>query len=68
MKKLLILQKLKHNYKDLKMSKIYWIFIVVMAALAIFWTEETFSATTTILAPDGTVTVCQVNKNVVICV
>jgi hypothetical protein len=50
------------------MSKTYWVFITVMAALAIFWTEETFSATTTILAPDGTVTVCQVNKNVVICV
>ena len=50
------------------MNKIYWIFIVVMAALAIFWTEETFSATTTILAPDGTVTVCQISKNVVICV
>ena len=68
MKKLLILQKWKHSYKGLMMSKTYWVFITVMAALAIFWTEETFSATTTILAPDGTVTVCQVNKNVVICV
>jgi len=68
MKKLSILQKLKHNYKDLKMNKIYWIFIIVMAALAIWGTEKAIGQTTTILAPDGTVTVCQVNKNVVICV
>ena len=51
------------------MSKTDWIFITVMAALAIFWTEETFSQTTTILAPDGSVTVCQVGSNgVIICV
>lgn len=50
------------------MSKTYWIFITVMAALAIFWTEETFSQTTTILAPDGSVTVCQVYNGTVICV
>jgi hypothetical protein len=50
------------------MSKIYWIFIVVLAALAICWTEETFSQTTTILAPDGSVTVCQVSGGVIICV
>ena len=50
------------------MNKTYWVFIVVMAALAIFWTEETFSQTTTILAPDGSVTVCQVNGGVIICV
>jgi hypothetical protein len=50
------------------MNKTYWVFIVVMAALAIFWTEETFSQTTTILAPDGSVTVCQVYNGTVICV
>ena len=51
------------------MTKIYWIFIVVMAALAIFWTEKVFSQTTTILAPDGFVTVCQVGSNgIIICV
>jgi hypothetical protein len=51
------------------MSKIYWIFIVVMAALAIFYTEQSFAATTTILAPDGSVTVCQVGSNgLIICV
>ena len=27
------------------MTKIYWIFIIVMAALAIFWTEKVFSQT-----------------------
>jgi len=51
------------------MTKIYWIFIVIMAGLAIFWTEQAFSQTTTILAPDGSVTVCQVGSNgIIICV
>ena len=38
------------------MNKIYWVFIVVMVALAIWGTEKAFAATTTILAPDGSVT------------
>jgi hypothetical protein len=50
------------------MNKTYWVFIVVMAALAIFYTEQSFGQTTTILAPDGSVTVCQVNGGVIICV
>jgi hypothetical protein len=50
------------------MTKIYWIFIVIMAGLVIFWTEEVFSQTTTILAPDGSVTVCQVYNGTIICV
>ena len=51
------------------MSKIYWIFIVVMAALAIWGTEKALADTTTIFAPDGTVTVCQVSSNgTVVCV
>jgi quinol-cytochrome oxidoreductase complex cytochrome b subunit len=52
------------------MNKIYWIFIVVMAALAIWGTEKALGqTTTTILAPDGSVTVCQVGSNgIVICV
>jgi hypothetical protein len=51
------------------MTKIYWIFIIVMAALVIFWTEKVFSQTTTILTPDGSVTVCQVGSNgIIICV
>ena len=51
------------------MSKIYWIFIVVMAALAIWGTEKALANTTTIFAPDGTVTVCQVSSNgTVVCV
>ena len=51
------------------MTKIYWIFIIVMAALAIFWTEKVFSQTTTILVPDGSVTLCQVGSNgIIICV
>ena len=35
------------------MSKIYFIFIIVMAALAIWGTEKALGQTTTILAPDG---------------
>ena len=51
------------------MNKIYWIFTVVMAALAIWGTDKAFSETTTIFAPDGTVTVCQVSSNgTVVCV
>jgi uncharacterized membrane protein len=51
------------------MTKVYFIFGLVMVALAIFWTEKSFSQTTTILAPDGSVTVCQVGSNgIIICV
>ena len=50
------------------MSKTYWVFIVVLAALAIWGTEKAMGQTTTILAPDGSVTVCQVNGGVIICV
>ena len=51
------------------MTKIHVIFISIIAALSIFYTEKTFSQTTTILAPDGSVTVCQVGSNgIVICV
>ncbi len=50
------------------MNKIYWIFGLTMVALAIFGTEKAFSQTTTIYAPDGSVTICQVNTNgTVIC-
>ena len=51
------------------MSKVYLIFIIVMAALAVWGTEKALGQTTTILAPDGSVTVCQVGSNgIVICV
>lgn len=51
------------------MSKIYWLFVIVMAALALWGTEKALAQTTTILAPDGSVTVCQVGSNgIVICV
>jgi hypothetical protein len=51
------------------MSKIYWIFIIVMAALAIWGTEKALAQSTTILAPDGSVTICQTGSNgIVICV
>jgi hypothetical protein len=50
------------------MNNIYWIFGLAMVALAIFGTEKAFSQTTTIYAPDGSVTVCQVSSNgTVIC-
>lgn len=51
------------------MNKYHLIFIIIVAALAIFYTEKSFSQTTTILAPDGSVTICQVGSNgIVICV
>ena len=50
------------------MNKVYWLFIVVMAALAIWGTEKALAQTTTILAPDGTVTVCTTSKGMIICV
>ena len=51
------------------MNKIYWIFTIVMAALAIWGTEKALADTTTIFAPDGSVTVCQVGSNgMIICI
>jgi len=50
------------------MNKIYWLFIVVMAALAIWGTQNALADTTTIFAPDGTVTVCTTGKDMIICV
>jgi hypothetical protein len=50
------------------MNKIYWIFGLTMVALAIWGTEKVLADTTTILAPDGSVTVCQVYNGTVICV
>ncbi len=51
------------------MSKYYWALIVVLVALAIWGTKQALSHTTTILAPDGSVTICQVGSNgIVICV
>jgi len=44
------------------MNKIYLIFGLVMVALAIFWTEKSFSQT--IIGPDGSV----VSKDMIICV
>lgn len=48
------------------MNKKYWIFVIVMAALAIWGTEKSFGQT--IISPDGTVTVCTVSKDMIICV
>lgn len=48
------------------MNKVYIIFITVMAALAIWGTEKAFSQT--IIGPDGSVTVCTVSKDMIICV
>ena len=50
------------------MSKIYIVFIIVMAGLAVWGTEKALADTTTIFAPDGTVTVCQFYKDVIVCV
>jgi hypothetical protein len=50
------------------MNKIYLVFGLVLVALAIWGTEKALADTTTILAPDGSVTVCQVYNGTVICV
>jgi hypothetical protein len=50
------------------MNKIYLVFGLVLVALAIWGTEKAMGQTTTILAPDGSVTVCQVYNGTVICV
>ena len=51
------------------MNKTYWVVITILAALAIYSTEKALGHTTTILAPDGSVTVCQVGSNgIIICV
>ena len=51
------------------MNKTYWVFIVVLVVLAIWGTEKALGHTTTILSPDGSVTVCQVGSNgIIICV
>ena len=66
---MVFLKKQQFNYKGVKMNKVYFIFIIVMAALAIWGTEKALGQTTTILAPDGSVTVCQVGSNgIVVCV
>ena len=48
------------------MNKTYWIIVTILAALAIIWTEQSFGQT--IIGPDGTVTVCTVSKDMIICV
>jgi len=50
------------------MSKIHLIFIIVIAALAIWSTEKALAETTTIFAPNGTVTVCTTGQGIVLCV
>ena len=48
------------------MNKTYWIVVTILAALAIIWTEQSFGQT--IIGPDGTVTVCTVSQDMIICV
>lgn len=51
------------------MNKIYLVFIIVMAALAIWGTEKALGETTTIFSPDGSVTVCMTSSNgIIVCV
>ena len=51
------------------MNKIQLLFIIVMAALAIYSTEKALGETTTIFSPDGSVTVCMTSSNgIIVCV
>lgn len=45
------------------MSKAYWIIVIGICALSLWITEQVFGQVTTILAPDGTVIICQVLPN-----
>ena len=49
------------------MSKIYWLFVIALSALAIWGTEKALADTTTIFAPDGTITICTTSKDMIIC-
>ena len=40
------------------MSKLYWIVVIVLCALALWGTEKAFSQITTIVLPDGKVLTC----------
>jgi len=49
------------------MNKIYIIFIIVLTALAIYSTEKAMADSTTVVNPDGNVTICTRTKDLVIC-
>jgi hypothetical protein len=49
------------------MNKVYIIFIIVLAVLAIYSTEKALAETTVVVSPDGTTTICTVKKDLVIC-
>ena len=49
------------------MTKIYLLFIVVFIALAIFTSAKAFAEVKTVVSPDGTITACTIQKDLIIC-
>jgi hypothetical protein len=49
------------------MNKIYIIFIIVLTSLAIYSTEKAMADSTTVVSPNGSITICTRVNNVVIC-
>jgi hypothetical protein len=49
------------------MTKIHLLFAVVVILLAIFTSVQAFAEVKTVVSPDGTITVCTIQKDLVIC-
>lgn len=49
------------------MNKVYIIFVILLAALALYSTEKAMADSTTVVSPDGHITICTRVKDVVIC-
>ena len=48
------------------MTKLYWIFVIVICAVSIWITEQAFSQTTIIILPDGNILRCIETPNGII--
>ena len=49
------------------MNKVYIIFVILLAALALYSTKKAMADSTTVVSPDGHITICTRVKDVVIC-
>ena len=49
------------------MNKVYIVFVIVLAVLALYSTEKAMADSTTVVSPDGHITICTRVKDVVIC-
>jgi hypothetical protein len=49
------------------MTKIHLLFVVIFVVLAMITSVRAFAEVKTVVSPDGTITVCTVQKDLVIC-